>query len=148
MLIFISPFEKGRVTDYFLNPGPLHTYESILKSAVNEFSHIVTNSLNNNILIWLNEGISLFEAKQINPLQIKQLIKTDRVPIIEKLENNFYNNFGYTVSGTLVEYIVSDYGYDILVSLIKQPKKFQSIFGVNKKEFSNNWKSYLIKQYE
>lgn len=131
-----------------LNPGPLHSYESILKIAVNEFVHIVTNSLNNNIPIWLNEGISLFEAKQISPFQIKQLIKTDRVPTIEELENNFYNNFGYAVSGTVVEYIVLDYGYNRLVSLIKQPKNIQSIFGVSKKEFSNNWKSYLIKKYE
>jgi len=131
-----------------LNPGPVHSYESILKIAVHEFLHSATNMLNNNIPIWLNEGISLFEAKQINPIDIRQLIKSNQIPKIEELESNFYNNFGYAVSGTIVEYIVSDYSYGRLVKLVKEPNNIQAIFGLNKKEFSSNWKSYLIKKYE
>jgi hypothetical protein len=67
---------------------------------------------------------------------------------VEELESNFYNNFGYAVSGTIVEYIVSDYSYGRLVKLVKEPNNIQAIFGLNKKEFSSNWKSYLIKKYE
>jgi len=131
-----------------LNPGPVHSYNSILKIAVHEFVHISTNRINTNIPNWLNEGISLFEAKQINPVHIKKLIKANQIPSISALEINFYNNFGYSVSGTIVEYIVSDYNYDRLVNLIKNPNNIQTVFGVNKSEFSSNWKSYVIKKYE
>jgi len=131
-----------------LNPGSVHSYNSILKIAVHEFVHISTNRINTNIPNWLNEGISLFEAKQINPVHIKKLIKANQIPSISALEINFYNNFGYSVSGTIVEYIVSDYNYDRLVNLIKNPNNIQTVFGVNKSEFSSNWKSYVIKKYE
>ena len=131
-----------------LNPGPVHSYDSILKIAVHEFVHVSTNIINTNIPIWLNEGISLFEAKQINPVHIKKLIKTDKIPSISELESNFYNNFGYAVSGTIVEYIVSDYSYERLVKLIKRPNDIQSVFGVKKSELSSNWKSFVIKKYE
>lgn len=131
-----------------LNPGPVHSYDSILKIAVHEFVHIATNRINNNIPIWLNEGISLFEAKQINSVHIRQLIKANQIPSIKDLESSFYNYFGYAVSGTIVEYIVTDYSYDRLVKLIKKPNNISSIFGVNKAGFSSNWKSYVIKKYE
>ena len=131
-----------------LHPGPVHNYESILKIAVHEFVHISTNQINHRIPIWLNEGISLYEAKQINPKQIKKLIKADRVPTITQLESNFYENFGYTISGTIVQYIVDAYDYEKLISFIKSPTDYEKVFGLERNEFFTNWKGYLYKKYQ
>ncbi|HKL12521.1 MAG TPA: hypothetical protein VJ907_02840 [Halanaerobiales bacterium] len=137
-IAFVSP----------LNPGKVHNYESILKIAVHEFVHISTNKINRNIPIWLNEGISLYEAEQVNPNHIKQIIRAEKVPTIKDLESNFYENFGYTVSGTIVEYIVDMYSYDKLIRLIKSPSNYKGIFGLSKEAFFSNWKGYLYKNYE
>ena len=136
-IAFVSP----------LNPGPVHNYQSIMKIAVHELVHIMTNKLNRNVPVWLKEGVSLYEARQQNKSYLNQLIKNDKIPSINKLEQNFYSNYGYTVSGTIVEYIVHNHGYEKLIRLIKSPKNFKGIFGLTKDDFFSNWKGYLYQTY-
>jgi len=136
-IAFVSP----------LNPGPVHSYQSIMKIAVHELVHIMINKLNRNGPVWLKEGVSLYEARQQNISYLKQLIKKDKIPSIKKLERNFYSNYGYIVSGTIVEYIVNNHGYDNLIKLIKSPNNFKKNFGLTKEAFFSNWKGYLYQKY-
>lgn len=54
---------------------------------------------------------------------------------------------GYALSYTIVEYMISEYGYDKLIDLIKSPYDFDEIFSITIEEFEKEWKEYLIKNY-
>ena len=47
-----------------LNPGPEHTYDNIIITAVHEFVHIVINQFHRSQPSYLNEGLASYEAGQ------------------------------------------------------------------------------------
>jgi hypothetical protein len=50
--------------------------------------------------------------------------------------------FGYA----FVQYVVSEYGYDGLIKLYKNPN-IQTVFGINSNVFRDNWIEYLKDYY-
>ena len=49
-----------------LNPGSIHNYESLMKVIVHEYTHILVEKINKNTDIYLNEGIAVIEANQMD----------------------------------------------------------------------------------
>ncbi len=137
-----------------LQPGNQHTYESLMKVIVHEFTHVLVSEINAsfyNIPIWLNEGIAVYEAEQWSrgdEAVIIGLIHQNALPSLNDLDNSNFNELhGYLLSYTVVGYIVAEYGYETLTALIKEPSEMQSIVGMDETQFETAWKNYLTKHY-
>lgn len=136
-----------------LNPGSIHSYESLIKVVVHEFTHVATINLignNRSIPKWLYEGIGYYEAEQITDTlrkKIKDLVLKDEIPTFNELETMSYIKFGdtggYNFSAIIVEFLIENYGLDKVISLIKQPENYKSIFGLSKEELEKKWIKYV-----
>lgn len=132
------------------NPGPAHTYESLMLAAVHEFTHLIVRGHNSGkIPIWLNEGIACFEAKNITDIQygVGKWVRDGRVPTFADLEEKFSALNGYQYSYTIVEFLVEEYSYEILVELIINPD-IPAVFGISDDELYQEWVSYLEEHYQ
>ena len=134
-----------------LNSGPAHDYESILKTVVHEFIHVLVKRINpGRIHRYLNEGIALFEAEQMDKRKrdmVADVLLNENIPTIDELESDFVNRGGYYLAYTIVEYIVAHYGFGKLVGLVRNPLAFQRVFGITKEEFERSWVEFLEKHY-
>jgi hypothetical protein len=138
-----------------LNPGSMHTYKSLMQVVVHEFVHIAVYYARNGkesapLPRWLAEGYAQYEAGQIND-HIRNIVKSslkDKTPptwaqldAASDMEFGQMNGYGITVM--IVEFLVSKYGIDKLVMLIKAPEKMESIYGVSQAELERQWVEYL-----
>lgn len=137
-----------------LNPGGQHTYDTLMQVVVHEFTHVVISNINSDlesIPIWLNEGIAAYEANQMSITSrnaIKEKLDSNAVPLLSEMNSsNFSEVGGYVFSYTSIEYIIKNYGYDTVISLIKNPKDLEQTLGNSMSEFENNWKIYLEENY-
>ena len=123
------------------------------KVAVHELTHILINRVNPNTPRWLNEGIATYIAEDLpSPLmEIENSVVLDMIPpsssyyIVDP--NEFMNIKGYPFSYSMIDFIVSEYGWDQLRQLIRSPYDFEGAFQLSLEEFWNNWKEYLEKQF-
>ena len=136
-----------------LNPGSVHNYSSVEQAVVHEFVHVVVANINNTqeIPMWLNEGIAVYESGQMNDNMKKfitdKVIKND-IPSLKSLNENFDLEKGsYPFSCTIVEYVIKTYGYEKLNFIIKKPDNIENILGISSNEFEEGWKLYVIKYY-
>ncbi|MEW9079609.1 peptidase MA family metallohydrolase [Terrisporobacter glycolicus] len=137
-----------------LNPGTVHNYNSVKQVLIHEFVHIVISNINSDIdeiPSWINEGIATYEAKQMNDNTrnfIKQRISENKIPNLNELDKGFSTPDGsHIFSYTIVEFLVSKYGYDKLIHILKSPKEIDKILGISKSEFEREWISFLKDNY-
>lgn len=138
-----------------LNPGKVHTYESLMQAIVHELVHAaVLNVREQKGLLglpkWLNEGYAFYEADQINEEMRKAVkltsqknaspswVQLDRASTAEFGEMN-----GYAYSATIIEFLVGKYGFEKLVKFIKQPEDIESIYGTTKEDLEGLWLEYI-----
>jgi hypothetical protein len=138
-----------------LNPGSIHTYESLMQVIVHEFVHIaVYYAIGNKVVTglpkWLNEGYAQYEAGQVNE-PIRKSVESslrDKVPptwtqLITASAMEFGHMNGYGLSVTIVEFLVDTYGIDKLVSLIKEPENIETIYGLPENTLEKQWIQYI-----
>lgn len=138
-----------------LNPGSIHTYESLMQVIVHEFVHIAVSYARGDkgwttLPRWLSEGYAQYEAGQINE-QIRKIVETSVVantpPTWTQLGTasvmEFGNMNGYGLSVTIVEFLVVTYGIDKLVLLIKEPENFETIYGMSEYTLEKQWIQYV-----
>jgi hypothetical protein len=140
---------SGSNTIQMVNPSNAdgRPYSDFMQVIVHEFTHVCISNMNSNansIPIWLNEGVALFEAKQVNGNEqvFSNAKSANKFPTLKDLETDPYtfgNSSGYQFSYSIVDYIVKNYGYDKLVTLIKSPSNFEKILGVSKEDFQKKW---------
>ena len=142
-----------------LNPGPHHSFDTILKVAVHEMTHVITaRMLTQRIPTWLNEGIALYESQTAENIREALLpnIEQNLIPTFADLDitpdgssdiNTFVDHNGYEYSYTIVEFIVDRYGYDSLAALLHSPQDFTEIFGLNEDEFYGEWVDFIRQVY-
>lgn len=135
-----------------LNPGGFHTYNSLLKTVVHEFTHVVVNQINpKGISRLLHEGVASYEARQMDSEKkniIANSIYEDKVPSIKKLESDFNGNDGYTFAYTIVEFMINRYGISKLNELIRNSKEFEAIFNITEEDFEKQWFEFLNNNYK
>jgi len=144
-LVMVSP----------LNPGTVHTYESLMQVIVHEFVHMavyyaVGDSGMAALPQWLNEGYAQFEAGQIND-RVRKYVKACMLekapPTWTGLENaspmEFGNMNGYAYSATIVEFLIANYGIDKLILMIREPHNIEGIYGFSKDVLEEQWIQYL-----
>jgi RNA polymerase sigma-70 factor (ECF subfamily) len=137
-----------------LNPGPYHSYSSMLLAAVHEFVHAVTNSVNIDLMIhynWLFEGVACHESAMLPSREfIRGLIINDQIPTIQELHDGaLYDYGGYQVAYTIAEFVVHDYGCDTMAEFIRYPSDYSRVFGgnMNRYRFENAWRDFLDQHY-
>lgn len=135
-----------------LNPGPEHTYESILKSTVHLYAMWLIRDINPAAPKWIRQGIGGFESKQMPTGFIKSsiadVIQQGKVPFFDDLNNDtwdFGTMKGFQLSYTIVEFILSEYGIDELNQLVRNPTGFQEIFHGSESALYEQWVQYLKK---
>ncbi|MBS1950362.1 MAG: hypothetical protein OJF59_000277 [Cytophagales bacterium] len=133
------------------------------KVAVHEFTHAVTLKLLldnetqpvsskdfdkkfSNFPTWLWEAISVYEANQfIDPKTLPYLNK--HYPSISELNNRTKGGKIYSCGYTIIEYILSKYGQDKLINLIKNYGDLKSTFNVTDDQFCKNWFEFVTGKY-
>lgn len=139
-----------------LNPPYGTDFDGVVNTAVHEFVHIIVNKINNNIPRWLNEGIASYEAKDNNPEWIIKTIKNglenNNIPRFKDLDTGddfetFFNRDGYQYSYTIVEFIVTEFGYDKLKEFIQSPTMYLEVFGLTKNQLQEKWITYIGEKY-
>ncbi|NIO00153.1 MAG: hypothetical protein GTO49_35350, partial [Anaerolineae bacterium] len=50
---------------------------------------------------------------------------------------------GLAFSITLVEYMVEQYGFEVIVAIIKTPSEVETILGITTSELESAWREYL-----
>lgn len=134
------------------------------KVAVHEFAHTVTlkllldnevQSVNSNNFekrfstfpTWLWEAISVYEAGQfVNPKTLPYF-SNGQYPNIPELNNRLNGGKIYSCGHTIIEYILSKYGQDNFISLIKNYGDLKRSFNVTDDQFCKDWYEFVKEKY-
>ncbi len=133
-----------------LNPGPEHTYQSILKSTVHLFTIWLVKDINPLAPKWLYQGIGGYEAglmtrDYINE-SIMELVARGEIPTFSELENDtwdFESMKGFQFSLLLCEFILQKYGSEGLNKVIRTPNDFETVFSSHSSEVHQQWATHL-----
>jgi hypothetical protein len=134
------------------------------KAAVHEFAHTVTlkllldnepqpvNSKNfdskfSTFPTWLWEAISVYEAQQFVDPKTLPYMDSGHYPGIAELNTRLKGGKIYTCGYTIIEYILSKYGQDKLISLIKNYGNLQTAFNVTDDQFCKDWYRFIEEKY-
>ena len=121
-----------------LNPGPVHTGESLKKIFLLSISQIyISNAFGNDIPYWLLYGVA---AKRVNYFS-KRL--SSPPPTLQDLETDDYQTFvdigGFACGYSLAAYIESKYGFEKVIDLLKDYSSFEEILGISKDQLYQEW---------
>lgn len=137
-----------------LEPGPAHTYQSIMGGVVHDFTHAVTCQIRggnlDNCPVWLYEGVACYQAGQVpDSALIEAALVNDAVPNLYSLQIDFRGNNGYDFSYTIIEYAVEAHGWEALNRLIISPSDYEGAFGewFTQWSFEYFWQAYLREHY-
>lgn len=129
-----------------LNPGPEHTYQSILKGTVHLFTMWLISEINPKAPKWIRQGIGGYEAKLMTQDFIdgttEEAIHNLEIPTFEQLDNDnweFETMKGFQFSFLFVEFVVQQYGIDQLNKLIRNPRILMVSFNVLRRNCIKRW---------
>lgn len=134
------------------------------KVAVHELAHTVTLKLlldsetqpvNSKIFdkkfstfpIWLWEAISVYEAHQFVEPKTLPYLSNGQYPSIAELNNRLKGGKIYSCGYTIIEYILSKYGQDNFISLIKNYGDLKRSFNVTDDQFCKDWYEFVKQKY-
>ncbi|MFC5651411.1 RNA polymerase sigma factor [Paenibacillus solisilvae] len=136
-----------------LNPGPEHTYRTILQSAVHLFAMWLITDINPGAPKWIRQGVGAYETKQMTAEYLRDTmvdaVKKGAIPHFADLDNDtwdFERMLGFQFSYKLVEFITAEYGLDALNKLIRSPYDYQGICKRSEIELREQWIAYMTKQ--
>lgn len=135
-----------------LNPGPEHTYQSILRSTLHLYTMWLISDINSHSPKWIRQGIGGYEAQQMSEDFIRgtteEAIRKRAIPSFDELNDDSWNfgKTGFQFSYLIVEFIKDQYGLDGLNRLIRNPNDFHSIFQLSKEELHAQWAEALQNQ--
>ncbi|OBZ17617.1 RNA polymerase sigma factor [Bacillus sp. FJAT-26390] len=148
---FMGTFEENDLKIVSpLNPGPEHTYQSILKSTVHLFTMWLITDINPLAPKWIRQGIGGYESKGMSEEFIRSstldIIDTLVIPSFQELNNDtwdFETMKGFQFSYLIVEFVIDKYGLDALNKVIRNPNDFNGIFQRSEPELYDQWVEYV-----
>ncbi|WP_422659961.1 RNA polymerase sigma factor [Paenibacillus sp. EC2-1] len=148
---FMGTYEHNKIRIVSpLNPGPEHTYQSILRHTISLFTMWLVTDINPSAPKWLTHGLGGHEAKQMSQEYIKhstsESIQNEAVPSFQALTNDtweFEKIGGYGFSYLIVEFLLHSYSSDELNKFIRDATDFQGAFQVSEAELHAMWVQYL-----
>jgi hypothetical protein len=134
------------------------------KVAVHEFSHTVTlkllldnetqpvNSKDfdkkfSTFPTWLWEATSVYEAEQFVDPKTLPYLSNGQYPSISELNNRLKGGKIYGCGYTIIEYILSKYGRDSLINLIKNYGDLKKTLNAPDDQFSKEWYQFVREKY-
>ena len=145
-ILTLSPLVEAPYTDY----------DSLLRSPFHEYVHHVIFAINPATPRWLNEGISFYESRDHSMAWVASTVKQSAMdgempPLSHFDTGNDYQTFadhgGYQYMYSLVDFIVSDFGYANLIELIKSPYDFDGVFSLTEEELWDMWTEFVAERY-
>ena len=145
-----------------LNPGPVRTYEHMVRSStMHEFTHVVINAITNSstwptdVPRWLNEGVASYEGGPPMPMeilkqQVANRVRQNRLPTFENLASygqDFITTGGYFFTLPAGSFFIETYGFVKVKQLILSPDDYQGIFGKSDQELWDEWAEYVKANY-
>ncbi len=126
------------------NPGAVHDYDNNKYAVLHEIVHAYVSVMNEDIDLWLTEGMALYLSNG-EPFY-KEKLNNFTIPSYQDTDSNnpltFSNCGGYTFAHTYIEYLDKTYGWDKVLELIKT-ENYEECFEKSKKEIYEGWVSYL-----
>ena len=133
-----------------LNPGPEHTYQSILTSTIHLFTMWLITDINPLAPKWARQGIGGYESKGMSEEFIKNSTLKNLhnlvIPSFQELDNDtwdFETMKGFQFSYLIVEFIVNKFGLDALNKVIRNPSGYNDIFNCSESELHEQWVDYM-----
>jgi|GEM_PF-3319256 len=137
------------VTPY--NPGPIHNYNTVVKTVLHEFVHVLTMSKfkaeNSEYtsesfmkVMWLHEAIAVYESKQYQdfmPVFLKKI--TEKMPEISDLNDMLLR---YIVAWSFAEFMIEKHSKIQLLDLMTN---LEIDMDLNKLE--SEWQEWLKQKY-
>ncbi|WP_127529322.1 RNA polymerase sigma factor [Paenibacillus kobensis] len=148
---FMGTYEHNKIKIVSpLNPGPEHTYKSVLRHTIGLFTMWLVKDINPLAPKWLTHGLSGHEAKQMSEDYIQystsEAIRNDAVPSFQALTDDtwdFEKIGGYGFSNLIVEYLLHTFSSDALNKFIRNATDFQGAFQLSEAELHAKWVQYL-----
>ena len=147
---FATGLVTGAASIHVLSPNLASAwpYADGVRAIVHEFAHCVSLQVNSTIANsprWLWETVAIFEAGDfVNPRSVAWL--ANGPPPMARL-NSFDNTDIYSVGYVLGEFIVSRWGRDALVMLIRTNGNTAAVTGMNEPEFLQSWYDFVRARY-
>ncbi len=148
---FMGTYEDNKIKIVSpLNPGPEHTYHSVLRNTISLFTMWLLKDINPLAPKWLTHGLGGHEAGQMSQEYIQystsEAIRNNAVPSFQALTDDtwhFEKIGGYAFSHLIVEYLNHSYSSDALNKFIRDATDFQGAFQVSEAELHGMWVQYL-----
>lgn len=124
-------------------------YEERLLMAVHEFVHLVNNEINNNMPLWIEEGLATYEGS-FNFYKNNCLKYFKSLPEIsfEQLDQNYQRIRGADLySYTLIYFIAQNFGKAKLCKLIRNPDDIEEILMVSRKDITSEWNLFIKENF-
>ncbi len=135
------------------NPGPEHTYHSVMKAQKSAVAIAFIDDKYNNqkhIPRWLLQGTALYKTNSFSNNQTRLLLQEiSSLPTLGQLERieeddkAFRLLKGFTVSFSMVQFIDQRWGWDSVLNLLEDYSRFEKIFNISKEEFRDQWLEFL-----
>lgn len=135
-----------------LNPGPEHTYQSILRSTLHLYTMWLISDINPLAPKWIRQGIGGYEAQQMSEDFIRsttsEAIRNRVIPSFEELNDDSWDfgKMGFQFSYLIVEFIIKRYGLGPLNELIRKPDGYHDIFHLSEEKLHEQWAKALQDQ--
>ncbi|WP_139996530.1 RNA polymerase sigma factor [Paenibacillus paridis] len=133
-----------------LNPGPEHTYQSILTSTIHLFTMWLITDINPLAPKWIRQGIGGYESRGMSEEFIKHstldIIDQLVIPSFHELNNDtwdFETMKGFQFSYLIVEFVIEKFGLGALNQVIRNPTSFKGIFQCSEQELHAQWVDYI-----
>lgn len=133
--------------------GVKFTRESMMRAYVHEFVHTVLNKVSDKIPAYLHEGTAAYLAQQsgdfgMPELNIPWAFSHNSFPDMQTIKKMTAGTGDvYVIGSTLVDYIVTEYGNEKLIALLKSPEDYSAVFGKSEDEFYGEWVEWLKNKY-
>ncbi len=107
-----------------------HSPDDACRIIVHEYTHyVVANIAGDSLPRWLNEGLAVYLALQINENTITNAKISGKLIPIEDLDSSWSKNPGlaYSESGSFVRFLVENYGWDTIKEMLLELKHGEDI---------------------
>lgn len=124
---------------------------TISKGVLHEFVHVLHRNYSNNAFNtgWLYEGVAIYATKcchNYEPHEIRYFKKKKRLSF-NKINSDMMMKKKYQAGPFIVEFIDNVYGWDTIISLMKEDADFQKVLGKSQDEIEKEFYDYLERKY-
>ena len=102
---------------------------------------------------WLHQGVALYVAQFFDPDKVRTTLAQEldkvvptiaQLDVIPKYDTIAFDTYdGFRVSYSIVEFIDTQWGWDTVIQILNNYTHFESVVGVSKNTFTEQWRAYL-----